>query len=89
MLSNSGASVSRPSTAHAQLVHLARRRRGLAERAGGDLHVLVAQRVGHVVGRDGAPASRDGSSHSRIEYLRSPKIVTSLTPGMRLSASFT
>ena len=34
-------------------------------------------------------ASRSGSSHSRIEYLRSPKIVTSPTPGTRLSASLT
>ena len=35
------------------------------------------------------PAMRTGSSHRRIEYLRSPKIITSPTPGMRFSASLT
>ena len=34
-------------------------------------------------------ASRGGSSQSRIEYLRSPKMITSLTPGIRFSASRT
>ena len=34
-------------------------------------------------------ARRTGSSHSRIEYLRSPKMRTSATPLTRLSASLT
>ena len=40
--------------AHAELVHLICRRRLRADRAGGDLHVLLAQRVGHVAGRQAA-----------------------------------
>ena len=34
-------------------------------------------------------AIRTGSSQTRMAYLRSPKIITSPTPGTRLRASFT
>ena len=40
--------------ADAELVHLIGRRRLRADRAGGDLHVLLAQRVGDVAGRQAA-----------------------------------
>ena len=52
MLSNSAASRRRPDGADAELVHLPRWRRRLADAAGGDLDVLLAQRTDHVAGRD-------------------------------------
>ena len=44
MLSNSRRLAQPADGAHAELVHLTRRRRRLAEAAGGDLDVLLAQR---------------------------------------------
>ena len=40
--------------AHAQLIHLVGRRRRVADAAGGDLHVLLAQRADDVAGRQAA-----------------------------------
>ena len=89
MLSNSAGFAQPAERAHAELIHLPRRRRRLSEAAGRDLHVLLAQRVDDVAGGEPRAARRSGSSQSRIEYLRSPKIVTSPTPGTRFSASLT
>jgi len=50
---------------------------GAGQLPGGNLYVLFSQRGNHV-GR-GKPASRQAhrSSHTRMAYLRSPKIMTS------------
>ena len=50
MFSNSRRLAQAPERADAELVHLARRRGRLAEAAGGDLDVLLAQRVDDVAG---------------------------------------
>ena len=73
--------------ANADGVGLLGRRRRIAERARGHLHVLLAQRAQHVAAVMLRPASLVGSSHSRIANLRSPNTITSPTPGTRLIAS--
>ena len=54
MFSNSAGSREPAERADAELVHLPRRRRRLAEAAGGDLDVLLAQRLDDVVGGQAA-----------------------------------
>ena len=75
--------------AHADLVELLDRRRRIAERAGRDLQVLLAQRVDDVPRGHVAAASFAGSSQSRIANFRSPNWMTLPTPGTRLIASLT
>ena len=76
MLSNCDASVRRP-TARTLIWNIWFWRRGLlADLSGGDLDVLLRQRGDRR--RDAVSpraASRDGSSHKRMEYLRSPKMM--------------
>ena len=76
--------------AHRDLVRLIAGRGRLADGAGRNLHVLLAQSARSRPRRSAraTPGAWD-RARRRIAYLRSPKIVTSATPGMRLSASRT
>ena len=75
--------------AHAELVHLPGGRRRLPEAPAATWTFCSRSALTTSPAVIWRAASRSGSSHSRIEYLRSPKIVTSPTPGTRLSASLT
>ena len=70
--------------AHAHLGTSGPRGRRLADAPGRDLHVLLAQRADDVPGGDPAGGQAVGVGQSRIEHLRSPKMMTSLDPGNAL-----
>ena len=75
--------------ADADLKLLAGKRRRGADLSGGDFNVLLLRAFTTSSAVRARLAMRTGSSQRRMEYLRSPKMSTSATPGTRFRLSRT